>query len=426
MIYAFYAFLLEVILYYYDKLKTVNQRYVSLDVFRGGTVAFMILVNNPGTWSHMFDPLEHANWHGLTPTDLVFPFFLFAVGNAMAFVIPRLRLEGDAAFWKKVITRTVLIFLIGTFLNWFPFSHWVKDELIFRGWEWTRSDGSIGGIRVLGTLQRIALCYFFASIPVYYFKPRTVMVLCGLILTGYWLLCIALNPEDPFSFNGWFGKQIDLHVFGEAHVYHGDGIPFENEGLVSTLPAIVQVLLGFLVGDFIRRRSSQSNAMQEETTSGKLYHILTELFVTAAIVLVIGYLWSLVFPINKKIQSSSFILITAGMATTLLMVLIYFMEIKKVTGWWSRAFLVFGRNPLFIYALSELLPRISNLIRIPVSTGTDGQVNYVDPLEWFYQNICAHFPGPPETGSLLYALCIVALYWGVAYWMDKRKLYIRV
>lgn len=142
MIYAFYAFLSKVILYYYDKLKTVNQRYVSLDVFRGGTVAFMILVNNPGTWSHMFDPLEHANWHGLTPTDLVFPLFLFAVGNAMAFVIPRLWLEGDAAFWKKVITHTVLIFLIGTFLNWFPFSHWVKDELIFREWEWTRSDGS--------------------------------------------------------------------------------------------------------------------------------------------------------------------------------------------------------------------------------------------------------------------------------------------
>lgn len=426
MIYAFYAFLSGVILYYYDKLSTVNQRYVSLDVFRGATVAFMILVNNPGTWSHIFDPLEHAYWHGLTPTDLVFPFFLFAVGNAMAFVMPRLRLEGDAAFWKKVITRTALIFLIGTFLNWFPFSHWVQDELILRGWEWTQSDGSMGGIRVLGTLQRIALCYFCASIVVYYFKPRTVMILSTLILVAYWVLCIVMNPEDPFSFNGWFGKQLDLDVFGEAHVYRGDGIPFENEGLVSTLPAIVQVLLGFLVGDFIRTRSSQSEAMQDETTSGKLYRTLTELFVAAAIVLIIGYLWSLVFPINKKIQSSSFILITAGMATTLLMVLIYFMEIKKVTGWWSRAFLVFGRNPLFIYALSELVPRISSLIRIPVGTVTNGQVNYVDPLEWFYQNICTHFPGPPETGSLFYALCIVALYWGVGYWMDKRKLYIRV
>lgn len=386
----------------------------------------MILVNNPGTWSHMFDPLEHADWHGLTPTDLVFPFFLFAVGNAMAFVIPRLRMEGDTAFWKKVMTRTALIFLIGTLLNWFPFSHWVNDELVFRGWEWTRSDGSVGGIRVLGTLQRIALCYFFASIIVYYFKPRAVIILSGLILIGYWLLCMVMNPADPFSFNGWFGKQIDLGIFGPAHVYRGDGVPFENEGIVSTLPAIVQVLLGFLVGDFIRKRSNQAKEKQEELTSGNLYRTVTELFVTAAIILFIGYLWSLVFPINKKIQSSSFILVTAGLATALLIVLVYFMEIKKVTGWWSRFFLVFGRNPLFIYALSELVPRISNLIRIPAGRRVDGQINYVDPMDWFYQNICAHFPGPPEAGSLFYAICIVALYWGVGYWMDKKNIYIRV
>ncbi len=405
---------------------TVNQRYVSLDVFRGATVAFMILVNNPGTWSHIFPPLEHADWHGLTPTDLVFPFFLFAVGNAIAFVVPRLRLEGDTAFWKKVITRTILIFLIGIFISWFPFYRWVNDDLIFRGWEWTRSDGSIGGIRVLGTLQRIALCYFFASIIVYYFKPRTVMILSGVILTAYWLLCIATNPEDPFSLNGWFGRQIDLDIFGEAHVYRGDGVLFENEGIVSTLPAIVQVLLGFLLGDFIRRRSSQPEAGQEELTSGNLFRTLTELFVAAAIVLVIGYLWSLVFPLNKKIQSSSFILVTAGLATTLLLVLIYFMEIKKVSGWWSRFCLVFGKNALFIYALSGLVPRVSNLIRIPAGSGTDVQANYVDPLKWFYQNICAYFPGPPELGSLFYAICIVALYWGIGYWMDKRKLYIRV
>ena len=388
----------------------MKQRYLSLDVFRGATVAFMILVNNPGSWSNVFGPLKHASWHGLTQTDLVFPFFLFAVGNAMAFVIPRLREGGDPVFWKKVLTRTVLIFLIGTFLNWFPFSQWIHDELVFRGWEWVRADGEIGGIRVMGTLQRIALCYFFASIIVYHSKPRTVAFISAIVLIAYWLLCILMNANDPFSFDGWFGKQIDFNIFGVAHVYRGDGIPFENEGLVSTLPAIVQVLLGFLVGDFIRRRSFKTPGSVEASQKSDLSLTLTQLFVAAAIVLAIGYFWSLAFPINKKIQSSSFILVTAGLATALLGVLIYFIEIKHHRGRWIQIFTVFGKNPLFIYALSELLPRLARLIRIPGSPGDDGQLVYVNPLGWFYQNICMHFPGPPEFGSLMYAIFLVMLY----------------
>lgn len=235
-----------------------------------------------------------------------------------------------------------------------------------------------------------------------------------------------MNVSDPFSFEGWFGKQIDLNVFGAAHVYRGDGIPFENEGLVSTLPAVVQVLLGFLVGDYIRRRSIKTPGSDENTQKSDFLLTLTQLFVAAAIVLVIGYFWSLVFPINKKIQSSSFILVTAGLATALLGVLIYFIEIKHRSGGWTRIFTVFGKNPLFIYALSELVPRLSRLIRIPDSTGADGQMVYVNPLGWFYQNICAHFPGPPEFGSLAYAIFLVMLYWAIGYWMDKKKIYIRV
>jgi predicted acyltransferase len=243
----------------------VNQRYFSLDVFRGATVAFMILVNDPGSWSHIYDPLEHASWHGLTPTDLVFPFFLFAVGNAMAFVMPRLRAGGDGSFWKKVITRTLLIFLIGTFLNWFPFSHRVNGELVLRGWEWTKANGELAGIRVSGTLQRIALCYFFASIIVYYTKVRTAAIIGALMLLFYWFLCIIMNPADPYSFEGWFGKAIDLNLFGSAHVYQGDGVAFENEGLVSTFPAIVSVIFGFVAGDFIRRRGKEADSLKTET-----------------------------------------------------------------------------------------------------------------------------------------------------------------
>ena len=402
----------------------MNQRYYSLDVFRGATVAFMILVNNPGSWSHIYPPLEHAAWHGLTPTDLVFPFFLYAVGNAMAFVLPRLREKGDSAFWKKIITRTLLIFLIGTFLNWFPFSRWQDGELVFRGWEWTRANGEIAGIRVAGTLQRIAVCYFLASIIVYYTKVRTAAIIGGLILFLYWILCIVMNPFDPFSFEGWFGRSIDLNVFGAAHVYHGDGVAFENEGIVSTFPATVSVIIGFIVGDYIRRRGKTAT-IQPETTDA-VYKTLTVLFSSAVAVLLVGYIWSLFFPLNKKIQSSSFILTTAGLATLLLSTLVYLIEVVNKRGGWTSFFAVFGKNALFIYALSELLGDLFGFIRIPGGINENGQASYVSPLQWFYQNICAKVPGPPENGSLLYAICIVLFLWAIGYWMDKKKIYIKV
>ena len=141
----------------------MNQRFYSLDVFRGATVALMILVNNPGSWGHIFPPLEHASWHGVTPTDLVFPFFLFAVGNAMAFVMPKLNAAREGTFWKKIIKRTLLIFFIGVFLNWFPFIKYNEaGNFIGKPFE---------TLRLFGVLQRIAISYFFASVIVHYFKP---------------------------------------------------------------------------------------------------------------------------------------------------------------------------------------------------------------------------------------------------------------
>ena len=405
----------------------VNQRYYSLDVFRGATVAFMILVNNPGSWAHIYPPLEHAAWHGLTPTDLVFPFFLFAVGNAMAFVLPRLRAEGDAAFWKKIIKRTLLIFLIGTFLQWFPFSHWQGNKLIITGWEWTRANGELAGVRVAGTLQRIAICYFFASVIVYYTKVRTAAIIGGLILLFYWIICIAMNPADPYSFEGWFGKAVDLNVFGAAHVYHGDGVAFENEGIVSTFPAIVTVIIGFIVGDYIRRRGKETAGLKTDATAvHPIYKTISVLFTTAVGLLVIGYIWSLFFPLNKKIQSSSFVVTTAGLAILLLSTLIYWIEAKNKRGWWTSFFNVFGKNPLFIYALSELIGDLFGFIRIQNGIDDNGQVAYVSPLQWFYQNICARLPGSPENGSLLYAICIVLFLWAIGYWLNKKKIYIKV
>ena len=383
----------------------IKQRYYSLDVFRGATVAFMILVNNPGSWTHLYSPLEHAKWHGLTPTDLVFPFFLFAVGNAMAFVMPRLQEAGDAAFWKKVLTRTLLIFAIAMFLNWFPFVQWQHDELVIKGWTWTRATGELAGIRIPGVLQRIALCYFFASVIIYYAKPRGALYTGIALLVLYWILCLIGNPSDPYSLAGWFGTSIDINLMGAEHIYHGEGVAFDPEGLMSTIPAIVQVIIGFLVGDYIRRKGSDS-----------LYQTLTILFVSAVVLLFFAYWWDLTFPINKKIWTSSFVLATSGLAILLLGTFVYFIELKNYRGVWSSFFEVFGKNALFIYALSGLIPKLLVMIH----TGN------TNPWSWFYEHVTSKFPGRPENGSLLFAISFVLLLWLVAWWMNKKKIYIRV
>lgn len=406
----------------------MNQRFYSLDVFRGATVAFMILVNNPGSWSHIYAPLEHAPWHGLTPTDLVFPFFLFAVGNAMAFVMPKYEAAGDVAFWRKVIKRTALIFLIGLFLNWFPFVQWQNNELLIRGWLWQKSNGEVAGVRILGVLQRIALCYFFASIIIYYAKLRGAFLIGTLLLLIYWALCIAGNPADPYSLAGWFGTGIDKNILGVPHMYHGEGVAFDPEGIMSTLPAIVEVIFGFLVGDYIRKRGKTAEAVVTEIPSGTnpLYPTLTVLFIAAVALLFTAYAWNFSFPINKKIWTSSYVAATLGLAIIVLATLIYFIEIKNTRGGWTKFFDVFGKNPLFIFALSALIPKSLALIRIPNGLNQEGQPAFISPWGWFYENVCAKIPGAPENGSLVFAICIVLLLWAIAYWMDQRKIYIKV
>ena len=392
----------------------MNQRYYSLDVFRGATVALMILVNNPGSWSHIFTPLEHAPWHGCTPTDLVFPFFLFAVGNALAFVMPRLETGGDGAFWRKVIKRFVLIFLIGLFLNWYPFVRWEGDALVGRGWEYVNNRGEVIGVRILGVLQRIALCYLFASIIIYYFKLRGAMLISFILLTGYWLLCFWLgDPSDPYSMKGFFGNAVDQAILGTPHLYRGEGVPFDPEGIMSTIPAIVQVIFGYMVGNYIQQK-------------GKTQEMLNNLFVAATILIFAGFCWDLVFPINKKIWTSSYVLYTTGLAILVLSMLIHIIEFKNVRGWWTSFFNVFGKNALFVFALSAFLPRTLALIRIPDHVNEKGQMIYTSPWSWLYQKVLIHTPGKPEIGSLLYAICVIIFMWAICYWMDKKKIYVKV
>lgn len=386
----------------------MKERYYSLDVFRGATVALMILVNNQA--GPTYTPLDHAPWHGCTPTDLVFPFFLFAVGNAMAFVMPRFHQAGTAAFMTKVIRRTLLIFLIGLFLNWCPFVMWQHDKLVARPWEWTSDDGVVHGVRILGVLQRIAVCYFFASLIVYFFKPRAVYALSITILLLYWLICWWFGaPGGPYSLEGYFGISVDKAILHEPHMYHGEGIAFDPEGITSNLSAIIQVVGGYFAGRYIQQK-------------GKTFDMLTHLFIAGLLLVFAGFCWDLAFPINKKIWTSSYVLYTTGLAILTLGTAIFFIEFKNARGAWSRFFDVFGKNPLFIFFLSGFLPRVLNLVRF-----NDGNGGHTTPFGWFYNHICRQpFITDERLSSLLYAVSLIILYWLIVYVLDKKKIYIRV
>jgi predicted acyltransferase len=392
----------------------LDKRFYSLDVFRGATVALMILVNNPGSWANLYAPLEHAPWHGCTPTDLVFPFFLFAVGNALSFVMPRLETAGTAVFLKKVFTRSALIFLIGFFLNWSPFVRFDNDQLVFKAWEYSGSNGSLIGIRIFGVLQRIACCYLFASLILYFFKIRGAFVTAFVLLMGYWMICLFLgNPADPYSMNGYFGVGIDKAILGESHMYHGEGVAFDPEGITSTLPAIVQVIFGYFVGFYIQQK-------------GKNMEMLAHLLIAGCILIFTGYAWDMAFPINKKIWTSSYVIYTTGLAILVLSLCIFLIEFKEAKGAWSRFFDVFGKNALFIFFLSGFLPRIIALFRWVDHVDDEGKKVYTSALPWFYQHVCKPVSDNLKNGSLLYAICMIIFYWLIVYYLDKKKIYIKV
>jgi predicted acyltransferase len=396
----------------------MKERFYSLDVFRGATVCLMIMVNNPGTWDHIYAPLDHSPWHGVTPTDLVFPFFLFAVGNALAFVMPRLEMAGPSAFWKKIIKRTFLIFFIGLMLNWMPFVKWENNILVWKPWSYVDAQGHPAGVRILGVLQRIALAYFFASVIIYFFKIRGAFFIACIILLGYWFLCIAGNPSDPFSLTGWFGTNIDKSILGEGHMYHGESfighpIAFDPEGFMSLFGAVVQVIFGYLVGDYIIKK-------------GKTPEMVNGLFVAGVVFLFAGYAWDMVFPINKKIWTSSYVVYTTGLAMVIIGVMIYLIELKRHKGWISRFFDVFGKNPLFIFVLSGFLPRALGLIRIPSVKDASGNTIYLSPFGWFYEYVCNPLFSNLKNGSLFYAICMITFYRVIVWWMDKKKIYVKV
>jgi predicted acyltransferase len=370
-----------------------NQRYLALDVFRGMTICFMIIVNSPGSWEIAYAPLLHAQWHGFTPTDLVFPSFLFAVGNAMAFVMHKYASQGDGVFWRKTLKRTFLIFIIGYLMYWFPFVRGTET-----GWEFR----PIAGTRILGVLQRIALCYFFASIVLHFGSKKFAVWFSVFALLAYWALAYMFgDPTDPYSLTGNAGLRLDLFLFGERHLYHGEGMAFDPEGLLSTLPAIVNVIAGYFAGDFIRR-------------NGNNYETIAKLMIAGAALIFVALTWDMVFPINKKLWTSPFVLLTVGLDLLILPTLIYIIEIYHSRRW-TYFFEVFGRNPLFIYLLSEILLIV--LYMIPVGDKAFPQWLTYDFFGSFTSLIMASF---------LFAFFFMLTNWVVGYFLDKKKIYVRV
>jgi predicted acyltransferase len=373
-----------------------SPRSLALDIFRGMTVCFMIIVNTPGDEGLSFSQLQHSAWHGFTPTDLVFPSFLFAVGNALSFGMNKFKTMGQGAVLGKIFKRTALIFLICYLLSWFPFFHQGHDG------QWALSP--ISHTRILGVLARIALCYCAAALLIYYCSTRTVCIVAGLLLVGYWALLLAfpVPGADPYSMTGNAGYRLDIWALGANHMYHGEGVAFDPEGILSTLPAIVNVIAGYFTGVFISRK-------------GKTYEGLTQLLLWGCGLLALAWFWNLVFPINKKLWTSSYVLLTVGIDLVILSFLTYIIDFRQKQAW-TPFFAVFGKNPLFIYIVSETL--IVILWMIPAGHG-DSLTGWSNRV--VFQGI---FPG--AIGSLLFAIVYMLICWSVGKWMDMKKIYIRV
>ena len=367
----------------------LNNRFFALDVFRGMTICFMIIVNTSGNGATTFAPLKHIDWNGFTPTDLVFPSFLFAVGNALSFVSEKWAKMAQSKVLWKIFKRTFLIFLLGYLMYWFPFFR--VDE------HFNTHSFPISDTRIFGVLQRIALCYGIGALMVYYFKPRTNVIISAIILFAYWLLFINYGSYDMHH-NPIL--DLDLKLFGENHLYHGEGFAFDPEGLMSTFPAIVNVIGGYFAGVYIQKK-------------GKTFEGLAKLLLVGFLLIALAFMWNYGFQINKKLWTSSYVLLTVGLDLMIISAIIYYTDFLHQTRG-TYFFEVFGKNPLVIYLLSELLVIIFYITPI-------GNIN---SWGWTYQNIFQHFGD--YTGAFLMAIAYMLLCWSVGYFMDKKKIYVKL
>jgi len=358
---------------------------MSLDVFRGMTVVFMIIVNTPGTWSHVYAPLRHASWHGCTPTDLVFPSFLFISGVAMWYSLRKFNFEFSGASLVRILRRVALIFAVGLFLTIFP--RFARDY---------------GTLRIMGVLQRIALAWGLGAVLVLLVKKNYIWIATAIILLGYWALMYFFGGSDPYSLEGNFARTVDLAVIGENHLYKGFGIPFDPEGLLSTLPATATVLLGFMIGNLI-------------TSKGTSWKTAGLMSLIGALLIGAGLLWGQFFPINKPIWTSSYVLYAGGIGMIILALMFVIVDILNLRGW-TVFFNTFGINALFTYVLAGMLTKTLLVIKI----GEQSLYN------WIFTNVFSPLFQEQKLASLLFPIVLVIVIWSLGYILYRKKIIIRL
>ncbi len=394
-----------------------RERLLALDVFRGLTVAGMLLVNDPGSWAHIYPPLEHAAWHGWTPTDLVFPFFLFIVGITTVLSLEARRARGadDGAVRRQILRRGALIFLFGLLLNAFPFFQWGELKGVADPTFLQRVAYRFEHLRVMGVLQRIGLAYLVAGLITLRTTWRQQLGVIAALLLGYWAL-MALAAVPPTGLPGWMvwdkpGTTVDAWLdrvlLTPDHLWAGGGGLRDPEGLLSTVPAVASVMIGGLAGRWLGR------------TERPLAERLNGLFAVGALGMVAGLAWHWAFPINKSLWTSSYALFTGALACVALATCMWVIDVRRVTGW-TRPFVVYGTNPMLAFLGSGLMARvISSMARVAL----DGRP--VSLVEWAFRRVYSPWL-PPRAASLAFALTFVGVWYLVLRWCYRRGIVFRV
>ncbi|MFB2644986.1 acyltransferase family protein [Raphidiopsis sp. BLCC-F218] len=374
-------------------------RLISLDVFRGLTIAMMIIANMAGVVPDVYPFLSHASWNGCTPTDLVFPFFLFIVGVAMSFSLSKYSLESklNNFVYFNLCRRAVILFILGLLLNGF----------------WNQGVGSfdLQSLRVMGVLQRIGLAYLFASLIVLKFPEKTQWALAGILLIFYWLTMMYIPVPDygagMLTREGNFGAFIDRFIIAKPHLYAGDGFNFRGdpEGLFSTIPAIVNVLFGYFAGQWMRKSTIDS-------------HTSMDLVLWGLCSLVVGMIWDGLFPINKKLWTSSYVLFSTGWGLVFLAACYDLIEVRKIKRW-SKGFEIIGLNAIALFVASVFLIKVT--VKLKIGEGENAMSVY----NWIYRNLFASWLGNTN-GSFLFALATLLLWYGLAFFMYRQRWFIKV
>lgn len=390
----------------------VRERLLSLDVFRGMTIAGMLLVNNPGTWSAIYPPLEHAKWHGWTPTDLIFPFFLFIVGitTHLSLTSRRQRGAGDREIVTQILRRGGMIVLCGLLLSGFPFSSFVLPLPFGAQFE---SHFGLATWRFTGVLQRIGIVYICTALLTLRTSLKQQGVILATLLLGYWLVMTLVPVPGQDRIGAFLLDQpdatlsawLDRAVLGN-HIWRGSRT-WDPEGILSTFPAIGTCMLGVLAGRWI--------GMQQRP----LIERIAALFAVGAIAMMVGLIWHWVFPINKNLWTSSYVVFTAGLAGVTLATCMWLIDIHGVR-WWTKPLVWFGVNPLTAFVASGFVSRlIYTLVRVP----SEGKM--VSAQSALYKTAFASWLAP-RNASLLFALCYVLLFLWLMWELYRRDILIKL